>query len=110
MEKSLEEGLIKLLEVEDTIFIDHNKLLDDYRGLRKTIIDLDFLIMDAGNMVFTGKSSRMGELSYLREVKINDLAGCKVVPELLKELANKQLVILENRVKALLHKYNKSEG
>ncbi len=66
-------------------------LLKKRAELLKTIDDIAFLKSNAGRMVFTGQSGKVGEDHNLREVYINGIAGCVAVPTLLLSLANNAL-------------------
>ena len=68
-----------------------NTLLQNREDIKQTILDIRFLKQNAGCMIYTGQSGKMYEPEFLRTIKINDLAGCVAIPELLLKLADKKL-------------------
>ncbi len=98
----------KLMRLKDQADIKSSKitrLLDDKKALEKAIEDLNYLKLHAGEMIFTGNSGKIGDRDVLlKKVKINTLAGCVAVPDLLLDLAAKRLVEIETESNTMLGK------
>jgi len=97
--------IIILNEMKNDIEIKLNKinrLINDISDLKKAKEDIKYLQKHAGEMFFTGNSGKIGEREiYLKKIKINTLAGCKDVPELLIVLADKRLEEIEKEISLL---------
>ena len=78
-----------------------NTLLQDRKNIKQAILDIKFLKQNAGCMIYTGQSGKLYEPAFLRTVKINDLAGCVAIPELLLKLADKKLEEIELELSTL---------
>lgn len=96
----------KLISVRDNAEIKRlaiDRLLGEKAEIEQAVADLKYLQRHAGEMIFTGNSGKIGERDVmLKTIKINTIAGCVAVPELLIDLAEKKLAELEKQADSLL--------
>jgi len=95
------EKLEKLVAIRDKAEAKKNKidnLLQKYKKLQQIILDIKYLMGNAGEMIFTGRTGRLSEPEFLLMVRINDVGGCVAIPELMLQLADKRLKELEGEL------------
>ena len=76
-----------------------DRLIGDSAHYSTVIRELKFLKYNAGTMLFTGKSGKIGEDAIVGSVRINDVGGCVAVPALLLKLATKKLDAVNKEIK-----------
>jgi len=97
-------NLEKLVEIRNEAEAKKNKidnLLQKHKELQQIILDVNSLRRNAGEMIFTGRTGRTSEPNLLQQVRINDVAGCVAIPELILQLADKRLKEYETELNAL---------
>lgn len=73
-----------------------NKLINDRLSVQQSIEDVRYMKAHAGEMFFTGNSGKIGERDvYLKKIKLNTIAGCVAIPDLILSLAEKKLRNIE---------------
>ena len=111
IEEILEKQIFKLTKIKEKAMETENVINDlfrDYKKIRQVIADIHFLKQNAGIMLFAGRSGKIEEYGIIKEVRINDLSGCVVVPKLLLELATKKLEIIKAKMDTIC--YTKGGG
>ena len=99
-------NLKKLIEIRNEAEAKKNKidnLLQKYKELQQLIMDVNLLKQNAGEMIFTGRNN--SESNLLQQIKINDVAGCVAIPELILQLAEKRMKEYEIELNVLQLKY-----
>lgn len=77
------------------------KMLVEYDAACKVIDDLDALLKYCGHMEFVGTSGKIGEMTPILSVSINAVAGCRKIPELIRDLAGRKVKELESEFEKL---------
>lgn len=73
-------------------------LIKKYEEIQQIIVDIGYLKKYGGKLLFSGKSGKIGEDNILREIHINSVDGCLMVPALILKLADEKLFTIKNEL------------
>jgi len=90
-ETNFREKLIEIRDKYQKKQNEINKILTEYNNLKQIILDVVYLKYNAGEMIFTGRSGKISEHEFLKTVRINDVAGCVQIPDMILRLAEEQI-------------------